>query len=197
MAHTNTSIQIRKVIKKTLRWRVNIPHTVYVWAEAHEMHVSRVYVGYITTSLHGRLLGQREVFAILHNCIPLPSSALVGSPLPLSPYHLLYTLQLSLLSTLPSLLCGFLCQPFLPSNFYWLTNAVRWSWLACTLHKQPVCSYLGPFKTPRLHCHTHLHEIKHTQQCWTSLSHTHSHTHSCTHAHAHTHAFVWTWRTHL
>lgn len=144
------------------------------------MHVSRVYAGYITASLHGRLLGQREVFAILHNCIPLPSSALVGSPLPLSPYHLLYTLQLSVLSTLPSLLCGFLCQPFLPNNFYWLTNAVRWSWLACTLHKQPVCSYLGPFKTPRLHCHTHLHEIKHTQQCWTSLSHTESHTHSCT-----------------
>ena len=134
-------------------------------------------------------------FAILHNCIPLLSSALVGSPLPLSPYHLLYTLQLSVLSTLPSLLCGFLCQPFLPSNSYWLTNAVRWIWLACTLHKQPVCSYLGPFKTPRLHCHTHLHEIKHTQQCWTSL--THARTHTRTHTHTHSNAFAWTWRTHL
>lgn len=109
-------------------------------------------------------------FAVLHNCTPLPFSPLVVSPLALSPHHLLSTLQLSMFSTFPSLLCGFLCQPFLPSNFYWLTNAVRWSWLASTLHKQPACSHHDPLKH---HSSTVIHVCMkwNMQQCWTSSTH--------------------------
>lgn len=106
-------------------------------------------------------------FAVLHNSTPLPFS-----PLALSPHHLLSTLQLSMFSTFPSLLCGFLCQPFLPSNFYWLTNAVRWSWLASTLHKQPACSHHSPLKTLQFHCHTCLHEMKHAAM--SAMKHTHT-----------------------
>lgn len=102
-------------------------------------------------------------FAILCNCNPLLFS-IACSPLALSPHH-----------PLCSSLCSahlHLCQPFLPSNFYRLTNAVRWSWLACTLHKQPACSHHSHLTTPQLHCHTCLHEIKQTLQCQTSNSHT-------------------------
>ena len=101
MTHTNTSIQIRNVIKKnnkTLRWRVSIPHIVYVWAGAHEMHVSRVYVGYITTSLHGRLLGQREVLLFYITAFPF-SSLLLSALLCLCPH------------TTSSTLCSSLCSP--------------------------------------------------------------------------------------
>lgn len=44
----------------------------------------------------------------------------------------------------------FSANPFLPSNFYRLTNTVRWSWLACTLHKQTACSNQGPLKALQL-----------------------------------------------
>lgn len=75
----------------------------------------------------------RSAWGLLFYITALPFSSLVGSPLALSPHHLLSTLQLSVLSTFPSLLCGFLCQhrPFRTIS-YWLTNVVRWSWLART-----------------------------------------------------------------
>lgn len=86
-------------------------------------------------------------FAILHNCTPLLFRAL-RCLCPHTTSSLLCSSACSPLFQLGSM--DFSANPFLPSNFYRLTNTVRWSWLACTLHKQTACLNQGLLKARQL-----------------------------------------------
>lgn len=159
----NKHIEVGKLQIQTPSWRVSIVHTVYVWAP-ESMRCMPAGL----CSLHHNISAWpavRSAWGLLFYITALHFSLLLLSTL------LWLCIHFADLSTFPSLLCAILCQAFLLSNFYRLTNAVRWSWLACALHKQPACSHHGLFKTPQPHCHTLSREIKHTQHCRTSNKH--------------------------
>lgn len=152
--HTNTSVQIR-IVRQTYWSR----QTTNTNTELKGHHASLCICARARDSVRCMPAGLRRLhhyisawpavrsaWDLLFYITALPFASLVGSPLALSSHHLLSTLQLYMLSTFLSLLCGFHCQPSLLSNFYWFTNAVRWSWLACTLHKQPARSHHSPLK---------------------------------------------------
>lgn len=92
-----------------------------LWCGGAQQHVMDASASVKVTSPHLCMAASRVSlwFAFLCNCPPDPSSAL------LRPHPASSRFQLC-----------FLCQPWLPSNFYWLTNTVRWMCLARILYKQ-------------------------------------------------------------
>lgn len=111
---------------QTLSWRVNMPHSVYAYERESACLPAAL------RRLHHYI--SAWLFYITALPVLLPAR---------SPHHLLSTLQLSMRSAFPSLLCGFLCQPSLPSNFSWLINALRWSCLAADITAPPSCMNLN------------------------------------------------------
>lgn len=142
----NKYIEVGKLQIQIVSWKVNMPHSVYMWGSMRCMPAGLCRLHhYITAwpavrSAWGLLfyitaipISSLLLFALLWLCPHITSS-------PRSPHFHICS-------------CGFLCQPFLPSHFYQLTNAVRWSRLPCTLHRQAACSHHSPLKktTKRKH----------------------------------------------